>query len=107
VRAASAAQRRAQAELDNQERALAVSQVSADGALQAALAGLEARQQALVAAEEAWSQVDERYRAGLSPIADWLAARRGLQNARVGRARAQAAVGVAVAELEAARGVAD
>lgn len=107
VRAASADTRGAQASLAGQERDLDVLRISAEARLAAARASVEALRESLVSAEEALRLVDERYTAGLQGITDWLQARRQRDLALIALADGRAALGVAVAELEAAVGSAD
>lgn len=91
--------------LEAQERALEVAQLSAQAQLDAARASLAARRAASEAADEALRQVDERYQAGLAGVTEWLDARRVRDDAAAALAQSEAALGAAVAELEAATGV--
>ncbi|MCB9761365.1 MAG: TolC family protein [Alphaproteobacteria bacterium] len=105
IQADRARVRAAEAALDDQRQALDVARVSAELRLQAARAGLEAREEALTAAQAALELVDERYANELEDITAWLAARQARDNAAVALAQAQAELGAALAEVEAARGV--
>ncbi|MCB9741167.1 MAG: TolC family protein [Alphaproteobacteria bacterium] len=102
---ADAELREATLALEAQERDLEVAQLSAQAQLDAARASLAAQRAASEAADEALRQVDERYRAGLTGVTEWLDARRVRDDAAAGLAQAEAALGAAVAELEAATGV--
>lgn len=95
----------ADSRLREQARSLELSLITAQATWDAAQAALTARQGALEAAESAWRQLDQRYAAGLVGITDWLSARQARVEAQVALIAAQAALGVALAELEAARGV--
>ena len=106
IRAASARLRAARAEVVDQERQLDTARVSADARWRAARAELDARREADDAAAEAFELVDERYRNGLAGVTAWLDARRARDRARVDLANAAAELGSALAEVEAAHGVA-
>lgn len=92
-------------ELAQAEQDLTVALAGAEANHRAAQASAEARRVALYAAEDAFSDVDARYAAGLVSLTDWLDARRARDAAAVSLALAESALGAAVAELEAARGV--
>lgn len=91
--------------LEQQRVALQVTEAAASLRLEAARESLSAREDAYAAAEAALLRVDERYRAGLVGVTDWLTARAARDSAAMALAGARAELGVAVAELEAARGV--
>ena len=95
----------ARAELEIQERDLAIVVVSAEARYRAAFATVEAQQAALDAAEAALVQVQQRHAAGISPLQEWLDARRDRDAAAVGLAEARREQLAALAEIEAARGV--
>ncbi len=105
VKAAKADVARAQSQLADQARTLDMTRLSAEANHRAALAALEAREGALRAAEAAWTQVDARYRAGLVGVNEWLDARRARSEGEIALVEARAQVGIALAEVEAARGV--
>lgn len=91
--------------LEDQERALRVALAAAEARVLAARQALSARAQSREAAGSALTLVAERYRTGLAPLTDWIDARRQRDNAAVAQADAEAELGAAIAELEAARGV--
>lgn len=108
VRAGQAARSRedaARLALDEQRLALQVAETAAALRLASAKEALAARQDAYTAADAALARVDELYRAGLVGVTDWLAARGARDAAAIALAGAEADLGVAVAELDAARGV--
>lgn len=102
---ARAAERAAQIELESQEQALDIARISAEARLEAAQAGLEAQRAARAAAERAFADLDSQHRAGLVGDLEWLEARRARDQAALGEVAAQAEQGLALAEVEAARGV--
>lgn len=102
---AAAARRRAEADLDRQERDLSVARVQAEARLDAARAVLRARRSGQDAAAEAWRRVDARYQQGLEDLTTWLTARRARIDAEVAARRAEADLAVAIAAVEVARGV--
>jgi outer membrane protein TolC len=104
-RTAVADQRAAKLALERQELDLAAATLAAEAAHRAAIRSLEAQQTALDAAVEALARVEARYREGLEGIEAWQSARRTRDEARVAVARGQVAVLLAVAEVEAVRGV--
>jgi outer membrane protein TolC len=95
----------AAAELDGQERDLAAALVAAEVRLEAAREALAARRGAAIAAAEAWTRTDERYRQGLEGVTAWLDARRVRIQADSALVAARAAVVAAIAEVEGVRGV--
>jgi outer membrane protein TolC len=97
--------RRAEAELDGQERDLASAALAAGARLSASQGALAARRSALRAAEDAWARTDERYRQGLDGITPWLDARRVRIQAEVALVYAVADVVTATAEVEGVGGV--
>jgi outer membrane protein TolC len=105
IAASSARARQADTASSTQERDLSVLRISSEARLRAAQAGVEALQEALASAEEGLRLVDERYRAGLDGIAEWLAARRQRDLAAISLAEGHGSLGRAVAEVEAAHGV--
>jgi outer membrane protein TolC len=105
VAAARAEEAVARLSLEDQERALRVALASADARVRAAREARRARRVAGDAADAALELVAERYANGLSPLTDWVDARRQRDAARVALAQAEAELGIAIAELEAARGV--
>lgn len=105
VFASEAEARAAALDLEEQERALRVALKSATARHEAALSALEARSAALEATERALELVTERYRTGTAALTEWMDARRSRDAAAVALAAADAEVGTALAELEAARGV--
>lgn len=105
IAAARAEEAVARLSLEDQERALRVALASADARLRGAREARRARVAARDAADAALQLVAERYANGLSPLTDWVDARRQRDAARVAFALAEAELGAAIAELEAARGV--
>lgn len=103
--AASARTEAAEVALEAQRRALTAQRVVAERQLQAAQAALAAREAALEAATEARDRAVSLYDVGRVAITDVLDARRAWADAVQQRALAHAAVGVALADVEAARGV--
>ncbi len=103
--AADADVREAEAAMEAQERALAIARVAAEAHYYAAGDALAALERADKAAREAHQLTDERYLAGLEGITAWLDARRQRDEAAVAVALGRAAIGVALADVEAARGV--
>jgi outer membrane protein TolC len=91
--------------LEEQERALRVALRSNTARHEAARLAMTARRVALKAAQEALVLVEERYRTGTVDVTAWMDVRRSRDAAAVAFARAEAEVGTALAELEAARGV--
>ena len=104
-REATASLDAAAVELAQAEQDLEVARASAVANHRAAVASAEARRAALDAAGDAFADVDARYAAGLVSLTDWLDARRARDAAAVSLALAEAALGAALAELEAATGV--
>ncbi len=104
IAAAQADRVRAQAEVDQQARDLAVAGVQSRVRLQAATEGLAARRAGLQASEQAWERVDARFDQGLESLTTWLAARRARIDAEVALARAETELSAALAAVEAARG---
>lgn len=105
VQIAAARERVAALALEEQERSLRVALVSAEARHDAALSALDARRAALEAAREAASLSDEGYREGFVSQTALLAARQARDAAAVALTRAEAELGIALGELEAARGV--
>ena len=105
IAAARADRLRAEGAQEQQRRDLLVALVQSEARLEAARRALEARTAGEEAAERAWDRVDARFQEGLEDLTTWLAARRARVQAQVARAQAEAAVGIAIAEVEAARGV--
>lgn len=100
-----AAAKAAALDYEQQERSLRVALASATARHEAAQTALVARRAALEATEEALTLVTERYRAGTASLTEWMDARRTRDAAAVALATADAELGTALAELEAARGV--
>ncbi len=88
-----------------QQLELDAARIEAEAGHDAARAALDALSQADAAAEEALQLTDARYRQGLERVEAWVAARRARDEAAAAHARGRAAWLVAVAELEAVRGV--
>jgi outer membrane protein TolC len=107
------------AELDAADAALAEARLTLEGErlrLLAALAAaevrhsaaqeaLQAREEAVTAAQAAQELVQARYQTGVDDLTTLLQARQAWEQAAVARARAEAELGAALAALEAARGV--
>ncbi|TNE87499.1 MAG: hypothetical protein EP330_18725, partial [Deltaproteobacteria bacterium] len=91
--------------LEEQERSLRVALATGEARHTAAKSTLEARRAAAEAAEEALVLIEERYRAGTASLVEWMDARQARDTAAIALAAAEAEVGTALAELEAARGV--
>ncbi|MEO0602901.1 MAG: TolC family protein, partial [Myxococcota bacterium] len=105
VRRATAERRAAEVALDEQQRLLASDRVAAEGRYVAARATVDASTDAHRAAREALELVEARYEQGLASLTTFLDARRARDRALVALARARAAEGRALGELEASRGV--
>lgn len=105
LRGARAERDEARAGLEAQEVALQIAAVEAEARLEAARAIVGALAEATEAASEAYALTDARYRAGLDGITPWLAARAARDEAAVAQAGGEAALGRALADVEAARGV--
>ncbi|MEL6348608.1 MAG: TolC family protein [Myxococcota bacterium] len=105
IRAAEARAETAAADLETQRLDLSIARVSAEAQYDAARAGVDARIASLDAAQAAYTLIDERYRAGLSGATEWLDARRVRDTAAAALAQSRAQLGVALASVEAARGV--
>lgn len=105
ITAAQADALRASLQRTRARQDLEVSRVSAEARWQAARRTLAARQSGLRAATDAWERVDARFTQGLVDLTTWLDARRSRVDAELSLARAQADLGIALAELELARGV--
>lgn len=91
--------------LEAQQLELAAATVEAEASWEAARSALAALAQAEEAAEEALTLTDARYRQGLEGVEAWIAARRSRDDAIVAHARGRGAWLLALAELEAVRGV--
>lgn len=103
--AADAALVEARLTLEGERLRLLAALAAAEVRHSAAQEALQAREEAVTAAQAAQELVQARYQTGVDDLTTLLQARQAWEQAAVARARAEAELGAALAALEAARGV--